>query len=280
MAGSGIKKMPLPVFKKTYMHQKYYLLLLLWAAACTSQRHITLAKQPPQDDAASLNCLKVTELFPLSVRQGRRDVFLKHDTAFYYIYTYKDMVLCKHTYQRRNINREGEILSLTDGQNYFVYKKGNTTGNLYDSLMLSMNMRKDVDWVMRQIWKHTRYTNPDIEMRLVESHFDKATQSLMERYNFVQLSDTSGTGSEVLYFSPPPWPKNLYSLWPAMDSAKKMRLYKCVETYNQRYFKKEDILADAFTAIQTAEIVPATDTAKVMYFFRQEEAWQKNNGGK
>jgi hypothetical protein len=260
------------------MHQKYYLLLLIWAAACTSQRHITRAKQPPQDDAASLNCLKVTELFPLSVRQGKRDVFLKHDTAFYYIYTYKDMVLCKHIYQRRNINREGEILSLTDGQNYFVYKKGNTTGNLYDSLMWSMNIRKSVDSVMRLIWKH-ELAYPDFADQLVESQFDEATQSLVEKYTYYQLSDTASKGTRTYFFSKKPWPKNLYSLWPDMDSAKKMRLYKCVETHNEEYYKKQDILADAFTAIQTAEIVPAADTVMVMYFFRQEEAWQKNNGG-
>jgi hypothetical protein len=69
------------------MHPKVYLLVLLLAAACTSQRHANRAKQPPQDAAASLNCLKVTELFPLSVRQGKQDVFLKHDTGYFYIYT-------------------------------------------------------------------------------------------------------------------------------------------------------------------------------------------------
>jgi REP element-mobilizing transposase RayT len=279
MAGSGLKAMPLPVFKKTYMHQKYYLLLLLWAAACTSQRHANRAKQPTQDDAASLNCLKVTELFPLSVRQGKRDVFLKHDTGYFYLYTFKDMVLCKSVYQMRNINRAGDIVSLTDGQNYFVYKKGNTTGNLYDSLMRIFNKRKNVDSAMELVWKR-QSGYPDFVDEFVESRFDEATQSLIEKYTYYQVSDTASKGARTYYFSKIPYPKNLYSLWPAMDSAKKMRFYKCFETHEQQYYKKQDIMADAFYLSQTGEIVPPADTAMVMHFFRQEEAWQKNNGGR
>jgi hypothetical protein len=268
-------------FKKTYiMHQKIYLVLLLWAAACTSQRHATNIKQPPQHEQPDLSCLKVIQLFPINVMQGKnRAVFIAHDTFTFYIYSYKDMILSKRMYKQRILDKEGDIVDSIRAYDYFVYKTGKPTGNHYDSLLRINNKRENVESIMRLVWSHELFTNPDFAEQLVESHFDEATQLLMEKYTYYQRSDTASTGTSTYFFSKMPYPSNLYSLWPAMDIAKKMRLYKCVKTHNQQYYKKFDILADAFTSTQSAEIVPATDTAMVMNFFRQEEAWQKNNAG-
>jgi hypothetical protein len=248
--------------------------LLAMMACCAVRQPVN--KQP----ASSIHCVQIRQLFPVNKLEGKRSIFMHHDTGYAYIYTYKNQMIIQSTYHFDSaFDEKMEPAYRALKYTTLVFTKGAKYASFTDEFHQLYDVQVNADSAREEAWPVTLLINYKI---FVDTNFVmfrssgiiEGSDTLKEIYTVKHTSDTTITGVIELYYTAKV-PGIAYSLSPELDSIKQRQLCKVFTIVNPHphYDKERDINADGFTAMHEMKVIPVADkdTAAIMAIFRRDK---------
>ena len=221
----------------------------------------------------SIRCIIVSQVFPLLDEDGK---FTIYDTPSIAIYYYRELTAYKFAI-RSDTLENGKLVNSAYHNRFFVYKKGNSFGYVYDSTVkpgtkvLTDSMFKNILWCEA----NNLYAGfSDNNIVLLSSYRNKDSGTLHEFYTYKRRSDSTMRGNFSLSFSDKI--KGIdCSLSKELDSIKNMKLYNVrMEGYIQ-YPKEGKIISVTLRSVNTLRETAITNHAEVLSYFKR---YIKDNG--
>jgi hypothetical protein len=251
---------------------------LLFVIACnTLHRHDVQSGN--KSSKSNISCVKLSQLFPVIMMEGKRSKFIQYDTGIAFIYTFNNQMIIKSSYHfdslfSKNSDKPPAFRELR----YYtlVFTKGHKYGSFTDEHKQLYDVKVNVDSVREDEWTSQLYHLYD---NFLENWFTlrsastiAGTDTLKEMYSYINQKDTMDKGTMELFYSTKV-PNIAFSLSPQLDSIKQRQLCKVFFTVNARYYKDRDIQADAFSVMYDMKAIPMADkdTAAIMDIFRRDK---------
>ncbi len=175
---------------------------------------------------------------PVVQLNGQIQVY--RDSSF--IYYYQDYVILQFSY-RYVLENEVKVITDETRYKYLLFREGDTSGKLFDSINAVKWMPANIDSVLtNRFYKSTNFDQVKTLDTLYQSLKGTGNDDLVEIYLPKKAPDDIINDTTYLYFT-----KQLndikFSFSPFFDSMKKMKLYKIRLLYNERNSEQYKIMA-------------------------------------
>jgi hypothetical protein len=220
-----------------------------------------------QEKKNDITGIKVTENFPILDPKGK---LIRYDIYHTNIYYYKDLVLYKSDYGFDSV-----VNDITFKQErrdyYFVYRKGNNTGLLFDSNKHIFEKRVLTDSILNKEWcngLNFYRSYADNLITPISSNEIPDSGIVKKMFSFKGVKDTGLSGIVSFWFS-----NKLnhieYSLSKELDSIYKKKLYKIRITNNPRKFDGYDFALERIDQAFDLEEIPVTNKKELLKYFEK-----------
>ncbi len=209
--------------------------------------------------------IKITENFPLIDSKGK---LTSYDTFSTKIYYYEDKVLYHSSYHFDSTVDDKQLISEIRYY-FFVYKKGDPLGLLFDPYNNIYGKKILVDSALKKEWCNGLdfyHGYADNLLTLISSSEMQDSGIINKTFSFKGIKDTGVSGISSYWFT-----NKLndieYSLSKELDSIYKMKVYKIRLKNNSRYFKDYNYTLDAIEQAFDLERIDIKNESEILSYF-------------
>lgn len=216
-----------------------------------------------------LSGVKISRQYPII---GKKGELIRYDTFSTSIYKYKDQVLYQAQYHYDSIFNGISIIS-ENRDYFFVFRKGNAYGLLFDPNKQIFGQRIQIDSTLKKEWcNEVNFYHGFMSSNMHEiTNREKNKQGeTIKSFSFQSKKDTILNGTAHFWFS-----KKMnhidYSLSRELDSIYKMKLYKIKIMNNAQYFVEYKYKLDPIEQYYLLEEIADINKQAVMKYFNLEK---------
>jgi hypothetical protein len=275
-----LRTRPLPTFKKIkikILRTKIIILLLAGHGALQAQNSQPVSSQPKP----AIQCVELTQLPQLSVKEQETsgNVVFRYTEGATFIYTCNKQVLIKAWYQFESaFDKAGKPAYSQQRYRSFVFTKGQKFGSYTDEHRGFIDAKLITEPTLSGEWPfQQQYLYDSIAggaMVFVDSRRISGTDTLKERYHFVNSAD-AGTSEDMQLYYTGKAPGSGFSLCPRLDSVKQQRLCRIVYTVKASGGGSQKNQPGSYAISMKDVPVADKDTAAIMAIFRRDK-WGKD----
>lgn len=211
----------------------------------------------------------VSEIIPLPDKNGK---FTIYDTLTIPIYYYQGLTAYKLIHRLDSLDNLGNLIGSQNKYNFFVYKKGDVFGYIYDSFDPSVAIKVSADSMLKHgIWCEANNLYSGFSeniIQLVATHSNKDSGTLHEFYLYQRNNDSTTNGNFSFSFSDKI--KGIeYSLSKELDSIKGMKLYHVKMEGHVQYQREGKIIYDTLRTVDDLKEVVVKDSVEILKYFNR-----------
>jgi hypothetical protein len=259
------------------MRTKITILLLASHSIAQGQSSLPVSNQ----QNATIQCVAVTQLPPVSVKEqdSSGKIISGYTEGTTFIYTCNRQVLIQTWYQFDSaFDKAGKPTFGQQRYRSFVFTKGQKFGSYTDEHNYFNDAKVITEFTLSAEWPfQQRYLYDSIAsgaMVFVDSRRTSGTDTLKERYHFVNPAD-AGTSEDMQLYYTGKAPGSGFSLCPQLDSVKQQRLCRIVYTVKASGGGSQKNLPGSYAISMKDVPVADKDTAAIRAMFRRDK-WGNN----